>query len=137
MRTSRGGLGLRRRGVYGRRSWEILLLSGGAGENGSDAGAFSFALGRRPEGAGCGVNRFDFVPKTEAVHAVGLRSDSKPVRMKTPSPMLEKSKEDVIELLESIARLLELKGENVFKIRAYTNAVRTLETFSGDFNALV
>ncbi len=57
--------------------------------------------------------------------------------MKTPSPMLEKSKEDVIELLESIARLLELKGENVFKIRAYTNAVRTLETFSGDFNALV
>jgi len=51
--------------------------------------------------------------------------------------MLEKSKEDVIELLESIARLLELKGENVFKIRAYTNAVRTLETFSGDFNALV
>jgi len=51
--------------------------------------------------------------------------------------MLQKSKEDVIELLESIARLLELKGENVFKIRAYTNAVRTLETFSGDFNALV
>lgn len=51
--------------------------------------------------------------------------------------MLEKSKEDVIELLESIARLLELKGENVFKIRAYTNAVRTLETFSGDFNLLV
>ena len=56
--------------------------------------------------------------------------------MKTPSPMLEKSKEDVIELLESIARLLELKGENVFKIRAYTNAVRTLETFRGYFNAL-
>ncbi len=51
--------------------------------------------------------------------------------------MLQKSKEDVIELLESIARLLELKGENVFKIRAYTNAVRTLETFSGDFTALV
>ena len=51
--------------------------------------------------------------------------------------MLQKSKEEVIELLESIARLLELKGENVFKIRAYTNAVRTLETFSGDFAALV
>ena len=51
--------------------------------------------------------------------------------------MLQKSKEEVIELLESIARLLELKGENVFKIRAYTNAVRTLETFSGDFVALV
>jgi len=51
--------------------------------------------------------------------------------------MLKKSKDDVVELLESIARLLELKGENVFKIRAYTNAVRTLETFSGDFAALV
>lgn len=51
--------------------------------------------------------------------------------------MLQKTKEDVIELLESIARLLELKGENVFKIRAYSNAVRALETFSGDFTALV
>ena len=51
--------------------------------------------------------------------------------------MLQKSKEDVLELLESIARLLELKGENVFKVRAYTNAVRTLETFSGDFTALI
>ncbi len=51
--------------------------------------------------------------------------------------MLQKTKEDVIELLESIARLLELKGENVFKVRAYTNAVRTLETFSGNFDELV
>jgi DNA polymerase (family 10) len=51
--------------------------------------------------------------------------------------MLQKSKEDVIELLESIARLLELKGENVFKIRAYTQAARALETFSGDFQTLV
>lgn len=51
--------------------------------------------------------------------------------------MLQKSKEEVLELLESIARLLELKGENVFKVRAYTNAVRTLETFSGDFTVLI
>ncbi|NBV85046.1 MAG: histidinol-phosphatase, partial [Verrucomicrobia bacterium] len=51
--------------------------------------------------------------------------------------MLQKSKDEVIELLETIARLLELKGENVFKIRAYTNTARTLETFSGDFDALV
>jgi DNA polymerase (family X) len=58
-------------------------------------------------------------------------------KINATSPMLEKSKEDVIELLESIARLLELKGENVFKIRAYTNAVRALETFSGDFDSLV
>lgn len=51
--------------------------------------------------------------------------------------MVQKSKEEVIELFESIARLLELKGENVFKVRAYTNAARTLETFTGDFAAVV
>ncbi len=51
--------------------------------------------------------------------------------------MLQKNKDAVIELLESIARLLELKGENVFKVRAYSNAVRALETFSGDFETLV
>jgi DNA polymerase (family 10) len=51
--------------------------------------------------------------------------------------MLQKSKEDVIELFESIARLLELKGENVFKVRAYTNAARALETFSGDLEAVI
>jgi DNA polymerase (family X) len=46
-----------------------------------------------------------------------------------------KTKEQTIELLETIARLLELKGENPFKIRAYTNAARALETFSGNFQA--
>lgn len=51
--------------------------------------------------------------------------------------MLQKSKEEVVDLLESIARLLELKGENVFKVRAYTNAARALETFSGDFESLL
>ncbi|MEI6713140.1 MAG: DNA polymerase/3'-5' exonuclease PolX [Verrucomicrobiota bacterium] len=51
--------------------------------------------------------------------------------------MLRKNKEEVVEILEAIARLLELKGENVFKIRAYTNAARALETFSGNFQALV
>src|ERR1700735_3241439 len=48
-----------------------------------------------------------------------------------------KTKEQTIELLETIARLLELKGENPFKIRAYTNAARVLETFSGNFQAMV
>ena len=69
--------------------------------------------------------------------ALGLRFVWKPAKINIHLFMLQKSKEDVIELLESIARLLELKGENVFKIRAYSNAVRVLETFSGDFNALV
>ena len=44
-----------------------------------------------------------------------------------------KTKEQTIELLETIAMLLELKGENPFKIRAYTNAARALEIFSGNF----
>src|ERR1700740_1247541 len=48
-----------------------------------------------------------------------------------------KTKEQTIELLETIARLLELKGENPFKIRAYTNAARALETFSGNFQSAV
>jgi len=48
-----------------------------------------------------------------------------------------KTKEQTIELLETVARLLELKGENPFKIRAYTNAARALETFSGNFQRTV
>jgi DNA polymerase (family 10) len=47
------------------------------------------------------------------------------------------TKEQTIDLLETISRLLELKGENPFKIRAYTNASRALETFSGDFQAAI
>ncbi len=39
------------------------------------------------------------------------------------------TKEDIAAVLEKIATLLELKGENPFKIRAYTNAARALETF--------
>jgi DNA polymerase (family X) len=48
-----------------------------------------------------------------------------------------KTKEQTIELLETIARLLEIKGENPFKIRAYTTAARALETFSGSFQSAV
>src|ERR1700732_146391 len=48
-----------------------------------------------------------------------------------------KTKEQTIELLETVARLLELKGENPFKVRAYTNAARALETFSGNFQTTV
>ncbi|HEX8371300.1 MAG TPA: DNA polymerase/3'-5' exonuclease PolX [Chthoniobacterales bacterium] len=46
------------------------------------------------------------------------------------------TRETLIETLESIALLLELKGENPFKTRAYTNAARVIEVFSGDFLAL-
>lgn len=40
--------------------------------------------------------------------------------------------EDIERLLESIARLLELKGESGFKVRAYANAARTLAGYPGD-----
>lgn len=38
----------------------------------------------------------------------------------------------IADTLEKIATLLELKGENVFKIRAYTNAARSIETWGGN-----
>ena len=43
------------------------------------------------------------------------------------------TKDEIAEILESIALLLDLKGENPFKIRAYTNAARAIETYAGDF----
>ncbi|MEI9998465.1 MAG: DNA polymerase/3'-5' exonuclease PolX [Verrucomicrobiota bacterium] len=46
-------------------------------------------------------------------------------------------KSQVAEILEEIAVLLELKGENPFKARAYVNAARTLDHFEGDLAALV
>jgi DNA polymerase (family X) len=39
-------------------------------------------------------------------------------------------KEQVAEILVSIGTLLELKGENPFKTRAYANAARTIETLN-------
>jgi len=37
-------------------------------------------------------------------------------------------KEQVAEILAEIGTLLELKGENPFKTRAYVNAARTIES---------
>jgi len=42
------------------------------------------------------------------------------------------TKEEIAGILERIAALLELKGENPFKVRAYTNAARAIETFGGN-----
>src|SRR5258707_4528094 len=42
------------------------------------------------------------------------------------------TKEEIAGVLEQIATLLELKNENPFKIRAYTNAARAIETFGGN-----
>lgn len=38
----------------------------------------------------------------------------------------------IADTMEKIATLLELKGENPFKIRAYTNAARSIETWGGN-----
>src|SRR5271154_3579640 len=46
-------------------------------------------------------------------------------------------KSQITDILEEIAVLLELKGENPFKARAYTNAARTLDNFEGDIAQLV
>src|SRR5262249_51009096 len=42
------------------------------------------------------------------------------------------TKSQIAAVLEEIGTLLELKGENPFKIRAYANAARSLETFGGN-----
>ncbi len=44
------------------------------------------------------------------------------------------TKEAVAETLENIARLLDLKGENPFKIRAYQTAARAVETYAGNLD---
>jgi DNA polymerase (family 10) len=44
---------------------------------------------------------------------------------------------DVARVLDEIASLLELKGENPFKIRAYENAARALEGLTQDLGGLV
>jgi DNA polymerase (family 10) len=45
-------------------------------------------------------------------------------------------KEQIVEVLETIAALLELQEENPFKIRAYTNAARSIETWGGNLREM-
>ncbi|MGA2525713.1 MAG: DNA polymerase/3'-5' exonuclease PolX [Smithellaceae bacterium] len=47
------------------------------------------------------------------------------------------TKETIIKILEDIAVLLELTGENPFKSRAYMNAARNLEKVESDLNEVV
>ncbi|MDB6072273.1 MAG: histidinol-phosphatase [Verrucomicrobiales bacterium] len=47
--------------------------------------------------------------------------------------MPEATRETLIDALEQIATLLELKGENPFKIRAYRTGAETVRTHPGDF----
>ncbi len=46
-------------------------------------------------------------------------------------------KKSVAQILEDIGTFMELKGENPFKVRAFTGAARTIETLDGDLAALV
>jgi len=47
------------------------------------------------------------------------------------------NKKEIVKILEEIGTILELKGENPFKSRAYFNAARTIETNSGDVIQMV
>lgn len=51
--------------------------------------------------------------------------------------MLKLQKEDVARILEDIATLLELRGENPFRIRAYLNAAHAILNLEEDFEKLV
>ncbi len=46
-------------------------------------------------------------------------------------------KKEVAAIFEEIGTLLELKGENPFKSRAYENAARTLSGLTTDIHELV
>ena len=46
-------------------------------------------------------------------------------------------KKEVAEILEEIALMLELKGENTFKIRAYQNGARSIENLEESLEVLV
>ena len=47
------------------------------------------------------------------------------------------NKAEIVDVLEGIAVLLELKGENPFKIRAYQTGARTLDTMEGDLGDVI
>lgn len=47
------------------------------------------------------------------------------------------NKAEIVDVLEEIGVLLELKGENPFKIRAYQTGARALETLDADLDVLI
>ncbi|MEJ2543184.1 MAG: DNA polymerase/3'-5' exonuclease PolX [Calditrichaceae bacterium] len=47
------------------------------------------------------------------------------------------NKKEIVKILEEIGTILELKGENPFKSRAYFNAARTIESLSDDVIKLI
>ena len=47
------------------------------------------------------------------------------------------TKREIADILKEIATLLELKGENPFKVRAYANGARALESLDEDLDVLI
>ena len=58
--------------------------------------------------------------------------DRSPSHEYLPSMQEAPDRESIATILEDIATLLELKGENPFKIRAYRNGAEAIRTFDGD-----
>ncbi|MDP3939951.1 MAG: DNA polymerase/3'-5' exonuclease PolX [Deltaproteobacteria bacterium] len=54
-----------------------------------------------------------------------------------PKSVRKLAKQEIAGILEEIGTLLELKGENPFKTRAYHNAARSIEGLDEDLDALV
>jgi len=50
---------------------------------------------------------------------------------------MKMDKSEIVDILEETGTLLELKGENPFKIRAYENGARILETLEEDLGVLI
>ncbi|MCK9378205.1 MAG: helix-hairpin-helix domain-containing protein [Syntrophobacterales bacterium] len=50
---------------------------------------------------------------------------------------MERTKQEITEILDELALLLEMKGENPFKSRAYANAARSLEALDEDLDLVV
>jgi len=50
---------------------------------------------------------------------------------------MEQTKTEIIEILDELSLLLEMKGENPFKSRAYANAARSLEALDEDLDRVV
>src|SRR5512136_286704 len=48
----------------------------------------------------------------------------------------ERSNKEIGALLQEIALFLELRGENPFKVKAYANAARSIETLREDLKAI-
>ncbi len=50
---------------------------------------------------------------------------------------MELTKQEIIAILDELALLLEMKGENPFKSNAYTHAARSLETLDDDLETII